>query len=419
MSILVREDGVCFVLNAYRERFAFAKRSLLIHRIRLLAEQHGEYIQIAAIPGENSLEITFSQQPGYLLGDIIWHHFGKPYNLIYCQRLIKDSTQVLLIIIRDGSIFLDTQIPQELITNELIPLLTCSNPFHIITENDLPISQEPRAGYFHLPPNLVTNFEILSNSVIPYLPLIPEYEVIPLSQALTSKILGEKRSWTYALPLIALTLLLLAWWFYPTKPEVITPAIPIVTESKNPYDEFYQALNSVNPRQLLTELIIIINNFSVLPGWSITSIIYDYTQNQFQIQLSRNGGDARWIENWSKKNNLQINFTNSGAQLLVTPKSINRSRPDKIYPIDQLISFLDDHLNQLVTDDGFTVSDSENHGEAQEVKINLNINGLSASLLGLLGQTLENLPIRIDKIELNQGNENLLTGTIQLSVWGK
>ena len=116
MSTLVRSDGTQFVMQAYRELLSAKKKSQIIQEIRFLAEQQGQY------------EAVFSTEPGYWLGESIWHYFNQPKNLIYCEAL-PDSAQVLTVVIQQGSVYIDSQMLASSLQLELLPLMRCVTQF--------------------------------------------------------------------------------------------------------------------------------------------------------------------------------------------------------------------------------------------------------------------------------------------------
>ena len=74
MSLLNRPDGIQFVVQPYRERIAIGKRSVMVQRIRLLSEQHGQYVLISPLT-KDAVEAVFSKESGYLLGESVWTYF--------------------------------------------------------------------------------------------------------------------------------------------------------------------------------------------------------------------------------------------------------------------------------------------------------------------------------------------------------
>src|SRR5437868_5376483 len=149
MTLLIRDDGTRFILRAYRERITIAKKSLLRHRIELLAEQHGSYANLSQV-NSTELEIALAFETGFLLGDAIWSYFDKAPNLIFCERLPGEDQNLLVIVVRAGSIYLDTQLTDEELAGELLPLLTDHEPFRIIVAPDVPLTEVSSPNCFAL-----------------------------------------------------------------------------------------------------------------------------------------------------------------------------------------------------------------------------------------------------------------------------
>lgn len=456
MSVLVRDDGVRFVLRAYREQLARSKRSLLKQHLRFLAEQHGEYVHLSTSNTDPTyLNAVFSADSGFLLGEIIWQHLGQPGHLIYCERHPQDPYQTIIIVVIDHTIYLDTLVTDEEISSELLPLLTLTEPFVVITFGDVPLYlseqktlaityesnpvllttaaesvsyNEDNISYslpenksptsFLLPSTIVKHHIVLEKSIIPELSSRSEYELQLLPRVLTSKLLSPSIPWALITVTSTLVVLLAIWFFYPTPPEQVTTTSSPQPVVVSPYSEFYQALNSPGSQTLVETLTTMINNLSSIPGWQLQTI--DYDGNQSHITLLRLGGDIIWVNNFAKQNNYDITLTTNGADLTTHLELPLRVKPLQIYPAKQIMSFIDEHLSQVLDDDALFVSPAEIHGDAQQIKITLNLNGVSPALLLIIGRILGNdLPVAVDRVQLTEDDSNLLNGTIQFSVWGK
>ncbi len=75
------------------------------------------------------MEAVFSKESGYLLGENVWTYFDKSPYLIFCERLSKDTNQVLLVIVRANEVYLDTVVDNEKLRTELVPLMTMPGIF--------------------------------------------------------------------------------------------------------------------------------------------------------------------------------------------------------------------------------------------------------------------------------------------------
>ena len=115
MPQILRHDGVPFVVYTYRELVTAKKYSLLKRELEMLGREHGDNARFYVYP-DGDLEAIFSKDAGYLLGENIWQHFGNPADLIYCEAL-ADGENALLVIVKQGSVYLDAQLP---LTNLLV-----------------------------------------------------------------------------------------------------------------------------------------------------------------------------------------------------------------------------------------------------------------------------------------------------------
>ena len=109
--------------------------------------------------GTSEYEVAFSPDPGYLLGESIWHHFQRPVDMIYCEA-IPNTTEAILVVVKAGSVYLDGSFPVESIPDELVVFLTQQNNFEIYIYGDVPISATPVDGKFSFEEKLETNHQL-------------------------------------------------------------------------------------------------------------------------------------------------------------------------------------------------------------------------------------------------------------------
>src|SRR3990167_1150336 len=102
MAYITREDGERFVIPSYRDVLSAKKPSLLKKEVLLLSSNYGEYV---ALQRKNiqQYEAAFSPDPGYLLGETVWHYFKRPIDLIYCEA-IPNTNHAILVIVKGGSV---------------------------------------------------------------------------------------------------------------------------------------------------------------------------------------------------------------------------------------------------------------------------------------------------------------------------
>src|SRR5579862_9218133 len=175
MPYITRDDGEHFVIPSYRDVLSAKQKSQLKKDILLLSQSYGEYITLQQ-KSPTQYEVAFSPDTGYLLGESIWHHFKRPPDMIYCEE-VPGTTEAILVIVKNGSVYLDGSFPKESIPEELIIFLTQENHFEIYTYGDVTISQTPAEGKFSFESNSVKSFTVLDKPVFPTLPLLKIYRL--------------------------------------------------------------------------------------------------------------------------------------------------------------------------------------------------------------------------------------------------
>ena len=164
----------------------------------MLVERHGHFVHILKRYTDH-YKIAFSPQPGYLLGESIKHYFDWAQNLIFSERLPRRPELLLLVVIREGRVYLDRLIPANKVAAKLMSLLSDTQPYQVVTSGEVPIQQSSHEKeVFVPPPDLVDSFEELNEPLFPRLPAISSLQLLPFSLVLkTLKInnsLSEKKS---------------------------------------------------------------------------------------------------------------------------------------------------------------------------------------------------------------------------------
>ena len=417
MSLLNRPDGIHFVVQPYRERISIGKRSVMTQRIRLLSEQHGQYVLISPLT-KDAVEAVFSKESGYLLGENVWTYFDKSPYLIFCERLSKDTNQVLLVIVRANEVYLDTVVDNEKLRTELVPLMTMQESFRVIIYGEVSLSQTETPGKFVLPKNLISSFEIAKEPVFKNLPVSPNIRLLTLLLALKSPLLGSRIS-SLAIGVATLAVLGVVWWIYTVSPPTReAPLAPknMAQKVDMAYMDFYAAMRSPSPGEQLDELAHTLEAFYALPGWAAANIRSD--GNQYHVLLERHGGSLQWLTQWANVENYSLNLGSAAAEVAVPSQLIPRARPRFLYPLSQVMASLVDELDLLFPDEAVTISDPRILGQTKSRTVTINLVDASPDTLVLIGNTLGNhLPLSIAAMNVSVSG-GLLNGSVQLSVWG-
>lgn len=416
MSLLNRPDGIQFVVQPYRERLTLTKRSLMVQKIKALSEQHGQYVLLSPID-QYTIETVFSREPGYLLGETVWSFFNKPAYLIFCERLSRDNNQVLLVIIRNNEVYLDALVDNDKLRTELLPLISSTELFKVITFGDVSLVQNDPApaGSFTLPKNLVSSFEVYKEPVYKNLLAQVTWRLLTLPLALKSPLLGARIPIGMVVAGVAI-LISGVWWVYylssPTQPEVqkIT-----AQKNDNSYTDFYVAMRTPPPSEQLSELAKTIEKFYGLPGWQVSGV--KYAAEQYNIQLAREGGTLEWLTQWVNNHHYSLNLGSNGAEVALSSDLTRRPQPDTIYTLQPVVASLIDQLDRVFPDQVVNISDIKQFGLTKSRTLTINLANVSPDVLVLIGKTLGNLPLSITAINVNL-HTGLISGSIQLSVWG-
>jgi len=413
MSTLVRSDGTQFVMQAYRELLSATKKTRIVQEIRLLAEQQGQYVRLFK-KGKSQYEAVFSTDPGCLLGESIWHYFGEPENLIYCEAL-PDSAQILVVVIRSGSVYIDTQILGSSLQSELLPLMTGDLQYRIVTSGNVPLRKGEGFGTFRFPKELVESFETLDELLFPGLSALKSLQLQPLPLALKSEHLNLGFS-TPALILIVIVLGLGGWWFLTPKQEEVPLRQDILKTLSNPYRAYYRALETPAPAQQLSKIVGVVNQLYLLPGWTATKLNYD--GKRYRISVIPDGGEMSLIAQWAREHDYRFHLSSQGSELIYHPQFSQRSKPTTIYSNEQVVTQLVDQLDRLLHHQAVNLGSSLQRGNVQETLLTIRLEGVSPDLLDLVSRELSDLPVELQSVNLNL-RSGLMSGTIQLSVWGR
>jgi hypothetical protein len=413
MSTLVRSDGTQFVMQAYRELLSAKKKSQLVQEIRMLAEQQGQYVRLFT-RGQGQYEAIFSTDPGYLLGESIWHYFNETDNLIYCEAL-PDSAQVLVVVVRSGSVYIDSQILASNLQSELLPLMTGDLQYRIITSGNVPLRKAESFGTFRFPRDLIDSFEILDEPLFPRLPALMSLQLQPLPLALKTEHLNLGFS-TPAILILVAVLIFGGWWFLTPQRDVAPLQAASLKKLTDPYFSYFQALSSPAPDQQLLEIRQRINALYFLPGWRATKLSLQH--QSYQVNLIADGGEMSFLNQWANQRHYRFHLSSRQIELASRSSLKARGNPRFIYSSEQVVTRLVDKMNALLHQQSTSLGATYQRGDVQEMRLTIHLNSVSPDLLDLVSRQLKGLPIQLTSATFNL-HSGLMSGTIQLSVWGR
>ncbi len=414
MTQIVRYDDVEFVVLTYRELLTAATPGMMKREIQLLATENGQYVK--CFQRDQGVEAIFSQDSGYLLAESAWHHFDEPDNLIYCEELPNGSS-VLLVVIRGGTVFIDTEVNIRNLMDELAALTLGSTAYKIKLFGDLPIGEG--SSQFQFPTQNVSTLEYVESSVFLQLKPNEEYALGTVKQAFAS--LGYAGISLKKLVIIAaiLCVLSLIIW-YVMKPAPPPPPPPVVTgpppPPPDPYAGFKQALMTPAPDAILQNLIRTVSDAYTVPGWTPQSLTL--AGSTATVTLAKDGGNAGILLAWKRSHpDVQMSINTGQAVLTYTMQVTARSTPEVIYKLPDLLANFYDELNAKFPGSTVTVGAIAKNSNYQQSSINISFTGQSPDSLMVLADVLKGLPAVLSTATMTVSS-GLISGQLTIQLIG-
>jgi hypothetical protein len=413
MTQITRYDDVEFVVLTYRELLTAATPSMMKREIQLLATENGQYVK--CFQREQGVETVFSKDGGYLLAELVWDFFGKPDNLIYCEELPK-GTNAVLVVIRGGTVFIDTEINKRNLMDELAALTLGSTAYEIKLFGDLPIGEG--SSQFQFPTQNVGTLEYVESSVFLQLKPNEEYVLGTVKQAFAS--LGYTGVALKKLAIIAAILCVLGLIIWYVMKPAPPPPPPVVTgpppPPPDPYADFKQALMTPAPDAVLQNLINTVNDAYTVPGWTPQSLTL--AGSTTTVTLAKDGGNAGILLAWKRSHpDIQMSINTGQAVLTYTMQVTARPTPEVIYKLPDLLANFYDELNAKFPGSTVTVGAIAKNSNYQQSSINISFTGQSPDSLMVLADVLKGLPAVLSAATMTVSS-GLISGQLTIQLIG-
>ncbi len=405
MATITRSDGVQFSLLSYRELLARKNVLQLKQELRSIAQTNGQFARLFKKPGKR-IEAVFSRDPGYLFGETVWQYFGKPDNLIFAEAL-PETDNILVVIVADGVIHLDTQISANEMRQELLSLTAGEARFSIKVYGEAPLAEIEAAYQFVLDEAHVRSFTILTEPVFDQLPLDPELKLLGIEQAIQVARLNQYVPYA-ALGGLALAVMLIIWLI--PKPT-LAPNKPLLS----PVQRFQQALNGPAPSAQLLDLSDRVKQSMGVAGWMPTSI--KVSGAGVKMLYHSLGATTENLYRWAKQAKSQMRLTSRGAQVAFPNTVPLRAKPLAIFKTQRVLSALIDRAMQIIPGKSVSIGQITTYPIYHEAQVTITLNAISADVIALLGRALQNLPINLRDGEFSL-EHGLLSGKLNLTVIG-
>lgn len=412
MTTITRRDGVVFVTQAYRELLRSHKRSGMTREIRMQSQQQGSFV--ALFKKDNSAyEAVFSEESGYLLGESVRAYLGNVNDLIYCEAL-PDGESVLLVVVRDGTVYLDNKMLIGDCEAELVPLLMGEHRYHLYVRGDVPLSNIETPDKVYFPPEFVEAFHVLEQSLFNRLPTQSPFQLLPLPFILRSDILSYRKHFLMAGAMGGF-LLLISWLavFTTSRPSLpSTTPVAIV----RPFVAFDRALETPDPAKLLHALASQLQTYYTLPGWDVESV--SFADSRITTTLRQSEGDMQSIEAWTKDHHATLDFNNEGGIMTQQLSVASREKPRVIYPAKKVVDALADQFDALFSRHAVTVGPTRLRGKTRQVLMSVSFESLSPAMFDVMADELSDMPVALQSVQATVTG-GLYSGRCQLAVWGE
>ena len=420
MSFITREDGERFVIPSYRDILSAKKSALLKKEILQLSAKYGEYITLQRKNLEQ-YEVAFSTEVGFLLGETVWSHFKRPVDLIYCEA-IPNTTDAILVIVKNGSVYLDGQFPVDSIPEELIVFKTQQSNFDIYIFGDVPISEAPEEGKFALATSSIKSFNVLTTSAFALLPRVKAFQLKLVDQVLKAQGIGALPAKKLLIILLVIGLIWMAYIYLEMmKPEdVPTQVLPVnLLKQADPLQGYWDELALPAPTEAIHQLATFSKLMMTIPGWKPENIEY-LLKIPYKVKLISIGGNLDILFAWAAKNKVNIQLESSGLYASTTPTLPKRTFFAYTLPKSLQVTMITliNRLSYIMPGENpIKLGEPMNKGKYSQATVTITFNNITSDKLDLIGLQLQRLPFSLQKVTM-QWQSGSLSGSISLNVLG-
>jgi hypothetical protein len=416
MPYITREDGERFIIPSYRDILSVKKASLLKKELKLLGTSYGGYV---ALQKKNSLqyEVAFSPDPGYLLGECVWHYFKRPFDMVYCEA-IPNTTEAILVIVKSGSVYLDGSFPVDSIPEELVIFQTQQNNFSIYLHGNVPISEIPEEGKFTFDTSSVKSFTVLDEPVFPTLPGVKAFQLQLIDTVLKNYGIGVLPIKPIVITVGVLGFLYLAYFFITMHKKELPQQFAFIQNTSNPYQGYMDQLTSPDPTQELRNVVLGFWHLFSLPGWHPVSAEYTSgTPGRLRVQVVSEGAKTEVLLAWAQKANVSVDIESGGIYLNLLIPTSQRPSPTTINRMQLILSSLIDRVSYILPGNNLKIGPTVDKGQYKELGISITLSEVSLLTLDYIGKYIKDMPLVLTKFTMSVNN-NAISGSIFLKALG-
>ena len=416
MAKITRNDGTSFIIPDYREALSDKKISVLKNEVTLLSQTYGEFIYIQKNL-DDSFDVAFSTEPGYLLAESIVKYIKTSNNFIYIERL-QNSDTVIFITLKQGKIYIDTQISVDTLADEFVIIQAEQMPFDIYLYGDLPVSNQEQDTDKVFVGNIAKSFTVMQESVFDHLPHYSECELKTINDAFTEAGIIQPTNIKIITTIVILIIIVLVWFFWP-KSTTQHIQLPQIIETKSQYYDYVQTLETPGPTQQLEGLITFTEVLQDLPaGWQPQSINVTSSDISITLRNISNAGSLEMLHAWAAAKGISMNISSTIISLNFKTAYPVRAAQRNIYSTQEIARVIIDRLKPVLNNTAINVATIMPEENYQRQPISFNVRNISLNTLDIVAKQFADLPVLFDSAELIQGGNGLLTGSIHITIVG-
>lgn len=415
MSAIERDDGVQFVLYTYRDTLFATKASIFRQDVVELQKESGDYVRFFELGG-GKVDVIINNEPGFLLAECVSSYFENPYNMIFCEQLAGQESAVL-IVVKDGAIYLDAMLPTSLLIDEFISLSTIEDTkFDIYAYGEIPLGAVSSDENFAFPAEMVRSFKWLDAPLVPRVDPDPAFQLLSIEDALQE--LSFAKSKTPQMIIGLIIVVAIGFFAYELlKPkEVVAPVqAPPKPVYVDPYLSYKATLATPSPQELIKKFDVEVRKFMTIPGWEVTNV--SMKDQKIQAALKLSGGSADILLIWLKQTDVELQVSGGKATITKSMHVQNRASPTKIFDSKDMVATIYDRLRIVVDSNNIKIGNTTSNDNYMQTEMSVNITNVTPAIVDFIGKEFARLPIILGDVKFSV-NQGMMSGSIDFTVVG-
>lgn len=417
MAKITRPNGTDLIVPDYRERLSAKKPALLKNEINMLAKTYGEYVYIQ-LNEDGSAEVAFSRDQGPLLAESVRKYLRLENNFIYCERL-ENSQEYLFVVIKNGSVNIDSKMSFDSLQDELIILQTEEDQFNFYVFGDVAITDIDTEASKHNVANITSTFTILEESAFTNMPEYADLLTLPVQESFQAANLsnGNQKNKLIIAGIVVFVLFII-WAMWPSEKQTGPVKQVQVVQTSSPYLPFINMMYKPGPKTILNGAIRFIQTLQTLPaGWEINTL--NITNHHIHVNL-KNIGTRNMLEmlhDWAVSKNIKMLITPSAVTLDFDTHYANQPLVKVMYPTQEVIRTVIDRIGDIIPGHIIKVEDTAEHQVYSTTGMTIHLNSVSLNTLNTIANQFTPQTVTFDGANLTFNN-GMISGQLKLNAVG-